>query len=129
MTEREIKIDMEPVAFIDSGDGWHEKGVYSADHLAALQAENEQRITELIFRHAARLDTLQAENERLKAQVKTLMDFIKYAQVSSGVCCCGDAMENHQCSDHSPVDVWDNAVTSLVEKYEGESDATHNDVS
>jgi hypothetical protein len=55
-----------------------------------------------------------AENERLQARVAELYDLIKYAQVESGVCMCGDNMQDHnQSSGHSPVDVWDHAVEQV----------------
>jgi len=52
--------------------------------------------------------------ERLQARVAELYDLIKYAQVESGVCMCGDNMQDHnQASGHSPVDVWDHAVEQV----------------
>ena len=55
-----------------------------------------------------------AENERLQARVAELYDLIKYAQVESGVCMCGDKMQDHnQASGHSLVDVWDHAVEQI----------------
>jgi len=55
-----------------------------------------------------------AENERLQAQVAELYDLIKYAQVDSGVCMCGNNMQDHnQASGHSPVDVWDHVVEQV----------------
>lgn len=51
-----------------------------------------------------------------RAFSERLMDFITNAQVSSGVCCCGDSMQGHadpMTSGHSPVDVWDNAVFEI----------------
>lgn len=55
----------------------------------------------------------QARIERLEAAVKEwrdrctwLIDFMEHAPVGSGVCCCGEDMENHVSSDHSPVDQW-----------------------
>jgi hypothetical protein len=55
-----------------------------------------------------------SEIERLQARVAELYDLIKYAQVDSGVCMCGDAIKDHnQSSGHSPVDVWDHAVEQI----------------
>ena len=52
--------------------------------------------------------------ERLQARVAELYDLIKYAQVDSGVCMCGDDIKDHnQSSGHSPVDVWDHAVEQV----------------
>ena len=50
----------------------------------------------------------------LEERVAELYDLIKYAQVESGVCMCGDNMQDHnQSSEHSPVDVWDHAVEQI----------------
>lgn len=139
-----IKVDMGPVATVDESDEglfieicYDEYGsnlkfgdkLYSAEQVATIRGEGE---------------VLQAENERLKksceynfalyqdmgvkvhelaAERDELLDFIKYAEVDSGVCCCGDSMENHPSGmncGHSPVDMWDNAVVGLIAKYEGE---------
>lgn len=52
--------------------------------------------------------------------IKELVSLIKYAQVNSGVCCCGDSMDNHSnpmhCG-HTPTDMWDYSVYVLLEKY------------
>ena len=54
------------------------------------------------------------EIRRLQARVAELYDLIKYAQVDSGVCMCGDDMQDHnQSSGHSPVDVWDHGVEQI----------------
>lgn len=55
-----------------------------------------------------------------QARIEQLTNFIKYAQVSSGVCCCGDSMEGHpspMTCGHSPVDVWDYYSGELLEAY------------
>jgi len=68
------------------------------------------------------LRVLVAQRDRLQAQVAQLYNLIKYARVESGVCMCGDNMQDHnQASGHSPVDVWDHAVEQ-VDK-EGSSEA------
>ena len=62
------------------------------------------------------------EIRRLQARVAELYDLIKYAQVDSGVCMCGDDIKDHnQYSGHSPVDVWDHAVEQINK--EGSSEA------
>lgn len=57
--------------------------------------------------------------EQYKKQRDDLLKFIRHAQVSSGVCCCGDEIKGHpggmQCG-HEPVDIWDNAVAGFVEE-------------
>ena len=60
---------------------------------------------------------LEQENDQLRAQINVLRDFIASAQVSSGVCCCGEAMDGHSSPmscGHSPVDMWDHAVEKLL---------------
>lgn len=55
-----------------------------------------------------------------QARIEQLTNFIKYAQVSSGVCCCGDSMEGHpspMTCGHSPVDMWDYYSGELLEAY------------
>jgi hypothetical protein len=64
-----------------------------------------------LYTHPA---SAQKEIERLQSRVAELYDLIKYAQVKSGVCMCGDNMQDHnQSSGHSPVDVWDHAVEQV----------------
>jgi len=63
-----------------------------------------------------------AENERLQVRVAELYDLIKYAQVDSGVCMCGDDIKDHnQYSGHMPLDIWDHAVEQINK--EGSSEA------
>ncbi len=53
-----------------------------------------------------------------QARIEQLRNFIKHAQVSSGVCCCGDSMEGHpspMVCGHSPVDMWDYHSAQLLE--------------
>lgn len=65
-----------------------------------------------------------APDAQYKAQRDRLLDFIKNAQVSSGVCMCGSSVEGHGFGDgHSPVDVWDYSVMKLIEEIEAQ-DAT-----
>ena len=60
------------------------------------------------------LRVLVAQRDRLQARVAELYDLIKYAQVDSGVCMCGDDIKDHnQASGHSSVDVWDHAVEQI----------------
>ena len=64
----------------------------------------------------AHLTTAQAEIEALRGRVAELEHLIRYAQVESGVCMCGDEIESHnQASGHSPVDIWDHAVEKALE--------------
>lgn len=53
-----------------------------------------------------------------KKQRDDLLKFIQTAQVSSGVCCCGDDMKAHaspMICGHNPVDMWDHAVITWTE--------------
>ena len=60
------------------------------------------------------LRVLVAQRDRLQARVAELYDLIKYAQVESGVCMCGDDIKDHnQASGHAPVDIWDHAVEQI----------------
>ena len=66
---------------------------------------------------------LQKQVDSLNKKYDALLEFIKHAQVSSGVCCCGESMENHSSPlncGHSPVDMWDYAVSKFVEDAEKE---------
>lgn len=63
-------------------------------------------------------DQLRAELAAEQANNARLRDFIASAQVSSGVCCCGEAMDGHSSPmscGHSPVDMWDHAVENLLD--------------
>jgi len=52
-----------------------------------------------------------------KAQRDSLLGFIQNADVSSGVCCCGDAMDSHgMYCGHNPVDMWDHSVLCYTEE-------------
>lgn len=112
------------------------------DHLDAKACAE---AADLIEKQAAELEAARAEIERLENQVQAMdaelwgrtqkilqleqqlaaeqaksvevRDFIARAQVSSGVCCCGDAMDGHaspMVCGHSPVDMWDYAVGTLL---------------
>ena len=51
-------------------------------------------------------------------KIKRLVDFI-HATPPSGVCCCGDSMEDHAdpyYAGHSPVDMYDYAVYCLLKE-------------
>jgi hypothetical protein len=55
------------------------------------------------------------EVEQLRARVAELEDLIRYAQVESGVCMCGEDIQTHnQRSGHSPVDIWDHARGAVL---------------
>lgn len=74
----EIRVDMEPVAWMHVS----RHGTYFG------KADNALRSETISLYSAEQVAALQAERDEL-------LDFIKYAEVDSGVCCCGDSMENH----------------------------------
>ena len=87
-----------------------EQGDYYSRHTSAMTSEGLHSKSDI----AAELAHRDIEIERLQARVAELYDLIKYAQVESGVCMCGDNMQDHnQSSGHSPVDVWDHAVEQI----------------
>ncbi len=55
--------------------------------------------------------------ERQAAQIEMMREFIARAPASSGVCCCGEAMDNHSSPmncGHTPVDLWDHSVEQIL---------------
>lgn len=89
--------------------------------LAALEIERQRR------GRAGRAAMQEKHNDtknlaaEYKKQRDDLLEFMKGAQVSSGVCCCGDMMDKHahpMTSGHNPVDMWDHAVMSWTEQIE-----------
>lgn len=113
--------------------------LYTADQLTEAYEAGKQD-------QAAELEAARAEIERLENQVQArdaelwgrtqkilqleqqlaaeqannveLLDFIARAQVSSGVCCCGEPIDGHSSPmscGHSPVDMWDHAVRKLLD--------------
>lgn len=87
------------------------------EELAAARAEIEdvQLVSQLHY--DANLSLRQQLAAEQAKNVK-LLDFIARAQVSSGVCCCGEPMDGHpspMSCGHSPVDMWDHAVRKLLD--------------
>ena len=71
---------------------------------------------------AAELAHRDIQIDQLQSRVAELYDLIKYAQVDSGVCMCGDDIKDHnQSSGHMPLDIWDHAVEQINK--EGSSEA------
>jgi hypothetical protein len=95
-------LDGEPVA-------WWDGDMSAAEDSFSFKSNRCYTIP--LYTHPA---SAQKEIERLQARVAELCDLIKYAQVKSGACMCGDNMQDHnQSSGHSPVDVWDHAVEQV----------------
>ena len=87
-----------------------EQGDYYSLHTSAMTGEGLDRKSDI----AAELAHRDIQIDQLQSRVAELYDLIKYAQVDSGVCMCGDNMQDHnQSSGHSPVDVWDHAVEQV----------------
>lgn len=99
--------------------------VLYVNNLEKQIAENEKRYDKFDRMHKEASRQLVEERDELRQQLAAeqannakLRDFIAHAQVSSGVCCCGDAMNGHaspMTCGHSPVDMWDCAVSSLLD--------------
>lgn len=48
---------------------------------------------------------------------REFIEFVRNAQVSSGVCCCGGDMDKHGPSDeHSPTDQWDYSLYNWLDQ-------------
>ena len=87
-----------------------EQGDYYSRHTSAMTGEGLDRKSDI----AAELAHRDIQIDQLQSRVAELYDLIKYAQVDSGVCMCGDNMQDHnQASGHSPVDVWDHVVEQI----------------
>ena len=87
------------------------------DELEAARAdiENVQLVSQLHY--DANL-SLRQQLAAEQAKNMELRDLIAHAQVSSGVCCCGEPMDGHSSPmscGHSPVDMWDHAVGKLLD--------------
>lgn len=62
---------------------------------------------------------LQSRVAELEAALQQALRFIREAPVSSGICCCGDSIDGHASAwncGHTPVDMWDDASSSLLKE-------------
>lgn len=58
------------------------------------------------------------ENEALKSQLNELIHLAQGAPLGTGVCMCGDPIEEHgRAHNHSAVDVWDHAFDTFLGKH------------
>ena len=68
---------------------------------------------------AAELRRLHAVNTELLEIAESVQGMISNCDVSSGICCCGDSMENHaspMSCGHTPRDSGEYAASSLLKK-------------
>ena len=88
----------------------------SREFTMRIPAECDRDADLVISEAANRIEQLRAANRDLQARVAELEDLIRYAQVESGVCMCGEDIQTHnQVSGHSPVDIWDHARGAVLE--------------
>ena len=78
-------------------------------------------LVELLRNYELSTDYVEAASvdiiERQAAQIEMMREFIARAPVSSGVCCCGEAIDGHSSPmscGHSPVDLWDHSVEQIL---------------
>ncbi len=65
---------------------------------------------------------LTADNTQLREALKACIASIEHANMSDGVCCCGDEMENHESPmfcGHSPVDMGEYHASLALKKARG----------
>ena len=77
---------------------YREKVAQLQSDLATAEQDSRQK--------QARIERLEKAVKEWRDRCTNLLDFIEHAPVGSGVCCCGEDMENHVSSDHSPFDQW-----------------------
>lgn len=79
-------------------------------------------------RAADRIDELERElaaavkrADAAETNLKTVLDFLRFVPLESGICCCGDSMKDHgnamNCG-HSPVDSGAYYIGKLLEQFE-----------
>jgi len=96
----------------------HLGGEYENDWMSSRDAYSEEQMQ--AYAIAAQAPLIERIKE-LEKQRDRLLEFIEQAPVSSGVCCCGDSIDKHpspMTCGHTPIDQWDNAVSSLVREFE-----------
>lgn len=64
----------------------------------------------------AELERLQDRNVYLESKLDEIITLAEGAPLETGVCMCGDPVEDHNFSSgHSPVDIWDHAFSKFRE--------------
>jgi len=93
---------------------WENTRLLEELEAARAEIENVQLVSQLHY--DANL-SLRQQLAAEQAKNVGMRDLIAHAQVSSGVCCCGEPMDGHSSPmscGHSPVDMWDHAVEKLL---------------
>lgn len=110
----------------------------SFDHQAVWTAlQNSERsyatVSRLVAKLEEKLDEERAEFKRELLALKVaasrmykFVEWVKNAPVSSGVCCCGDSMTNHN-GEHTAVDMWDNGLTGWITELHDDNRTQHED--
>ena len=76
----------------------YEQTIQLESDLATAEQDSRQK--------QARIERLEKAVKEWRDRCTKLLAFIEHAPVNSGVCCCGEDMENHVSIDHSPTDQW-----------------------
>ena len=97
-------------------DAWYGKAI-NPTHWMPLPAAQINHLQMAL----ADTEALEAETSarclKQAAQIEMMREFIARAPVSSGVCCCGEAIDGHSSPmscGHSPVDLWDHSVEQIL---------------
>lgn len=92
---------------------------YFPPHTSIYHGDRRAANIRYVMEMPAKLADAQAEIARLRGALERAVSFVEHAEVSSGVCCCGDDMERHanpmDCG-HSPRDMWDYAAEGFIKE-------------
>ena len=92
-----------------AAQAWYKTLKERNQHHAAHQLELE--------RHRTTWTQLE-QAKREKTKLVEFVSWVREAPVSSGVCVCGESMNGYHSKDHSPVDMWDHALTGWLAEIE-----------
>lgn len=94
----------------------HHDGICQTCKASAALEGLHRQVIENNHQFSAQILGLREERDQLRARIAKFEQFVEWveqAPVSSGVCCCGDYMENHSSPltcGHEPVDGWHHAL-------------------
>lgn len=116
----EIEIAMRAIGLdVEWVDSESEKHLTHADYTSALELYRPK--VRIFEKNISRTAPPAPSVPGWQGWAMRLIDFIEGAEVSSGMCCCGDDMARHaspiNCG-HSPVDMWDNCVKNLRAEFD-----------